>query len=82
MKAALPLQKRDWPPVHRPDARGVYMVTAATLHKVGLFNTADKLDLLERDLLALAKQYDFQLQAWPVFTIYGFKIDKLQADEY
>ena len=40
---------KDWPhvPVHRLNEDGVYMVTAATLYKQRLFNTPDKLTLLE-----------------------------------
>jgi hypothetical protein len=49
---------RDWPhaPVHRLDSNGIYMVTAATLHKGQLFADSDKLSLLENGLLALANQ--------------------------
>ncbi len=60
----------DWPhaPVHRFDSDGIYMVTAATLHKEHLFADAGKLTLLERGLLSLAKQYQWQLEAWAVFA--------------
>ena len=44
------------------------MVTAATLHKEHLFADAAKLTLLEHDLLSLAKKYQWQLEAWAVFT--------------
>ncbi|MFN7949157.1 MAG: hypothetical protein U0Z53_27635 [Blastocatellia bacterium] len=56
---------KDWPhaPVHRLDANGVYIVTAATLYKERLFATAEKLDLLERKLLSLARSYHWQLEA-------------------
>ena len=43
------------------------MVTAATLRKERLFADAAKLTLLERALLSLAKQYQWQLEAWAVF---------------
>ncbi|MGQ0763244.1 MAG: REP-associated tyrosine transposase [Acidobacteriota bacterium] len=60
----------DWPhaPVHRFDSRGIYMVTAATLHKKPLFADPAKLTLLENALLHLAKQYQWQLEAWAVFA--------------
>jgi putative transposase len=60
----------DWPhaPVHRLDSAGIFMVTAATLHKNHLFADAGKLTLLEHGLLSLAKQYQWQLEAWAVFT--------------
>jgi REP-associated tyrosine transposase len=61
---------KDWPhaPIHRLDSSGVYIVTAATLHKDHLYQTADKLTLLENTLLGLAKQYGWQLEAWAVFS--------------
>src|SRR5437867_3071080 len=64
------LSPKDWPhaPVHRMDSRGIYMVTAATLHKEHLFSGKEKLTLLENGLLSLAKQYSWQLQAWAVFS--------------
>jgi hypothetical protein len=48
---------KDWPhaPIHRIDSDGIYMVTGATLRKVHLFNTAEKLSLLESDLLYLSE---------------------------
>jgi putative transposase len=61
---------KDWPhaPLHRISDAGVYIVTAATLHKERLFGSSDKLTLLENNLLALAKSYRWQLEAWAVFT--------------
>jgi putative transposase len=60
----------DWPhaPVHRLDSDGIYMVTAATLHKERLFADETKLATLEHGLLTLAKQYHWQLEAWAVFS--------------
>ena len=60
---------KDWPhaPVHRLDSVGIYMVTGATLHKAHLFSGDQKLELLENQLLTLAKQYLWQLEAWAVF---------------
>jgi putative transposase len=61
---------KDWPhaPLHRLDRDGIYMVTGGTLNKQHLFNTDQKLSLLESDLLSLAKQYLWQLEAWAVFV--------------
>jgi putative transposase len=61
---------KDWPhaPVHRLTSDGVYMVTAATLHKENLFSDAERLTLLESQLLSLAKKYEWQLEAWAVFA--------------
>src|SRR5438445_3097945 len=62
-------RQKDWQhaPVHRLDSRGVYMVTAATLHKQHFFTAAKGLDLLEDELLSLARQYEWHLHAWAVF---------------
>ena len=61
---------KDWPhaPIHRLSNDGIYMVTGATLHKERLFNTDGKLSMLENQLLVLAKQYEWQLEAWGVFV--------------
>ncbi len=49
---------KDWPhaPIHRIGSDGIYMVIGATLHKDYFFTTSEKLSLLERELLSLAKQ--------------------------
>jgi putative transposase len=61
---------KDWPhaPVHRLDSDGIYIVTAGTLYKEHLFADSTKLTLLEHQLLSLAKQFQWQLEAWAVFT--------------
>ena len=53
---------KDWPhaPIHRISSDGIYMVTGATLHKEHLFPTVKKLDMLERELLDLAKKHKWQ----------------------
>jgi len=67
LKSELP--QKDWPhaPVHRLGTNGVYFITAGTLKKIHLFNTSEKLDLLERMLLSLSKEHKWQLEAWAVF---------------
>jgi putative transposase len=55
-------------PAHLFSPDTTYMVTAGTLHKEHLFHTPDRLRLLHNALLELADQYDWQLQAWAVFT--------------
>jgi putative transposase len=44
------------------------MVTGATLHKAKLFSTDVRLNILEHNLLTLAKQHQWQLEAWAVFV--------------
>src|SRR5581483_1130113 len=46
---------------------GVYMITASTLQKQPFFSSSQKLDVLQRELLALAKKYEWNLHAWAVF---------------
>jgi putative transposase len=69
MEATQLAQQLDWPhaPVHRLDSRGVYMVTAATLHKQHFFTAGQRLDVLHNELLLLAKRYEWHLHAWAVF---------------
>ncbi|HEY5883447.1 MAG TPA: hypothetical protein VIT88_02110 [Pyrinomonadaceae bacterium] len=59
---------KDWPhaPVHRFDSDGIYMVTGSTLGKKHVFNGEERLTLLETELLTLAKQYQWRLEAWAV----------------
>jgi putative transposase len=61
---------KDWPhaPIHRISSDGIYMVTGATLYKNHFFSTAEKLKLLENELLTLSKKYKWQLEAWAVFV--------------
>jgi len=75
-------QVKDWPhaPVHRLGSHGVYMVTAATLYKEHLFQSPDKLTLLESQLLSLSKTYHWQLEAWAVFPNHYHFIARSNAD--
>ncbi len=77
------LMFKDWPhaPVHRLDSDGIYIVTAGTLYKEHLFADSTKLTLLEHHLLSLAKQFQWQLEAWAVFTNhYHFVARRKDAD--
>jgi putative transposase len=60
----------DWPhaPVHRLDSQGIYIVTAGTLHKTHFFFDSTRLASLQQCLLTLAKQYEWQLEAWAIFS--------------
>ena len=59
-----------WPhaPLHRLEGKGTYIVTAGTLNRAHFFRDAQSLDLLERELLAKAEEYRWQLEAWAVFS--------------
>jgi len=61
---------KHWPhaPSRQVTGPGCYCVTASTLHKVRLFDTPEKLSLLENALLSALQDYGWQIQAWAVFT--------------
>ncbi|HEY6230899.1 MAG TPA: transposase [Pyrinomonadaceae bacterium] len=44
------------------------MVTGATLRKAPVFDTTEKLSLVKKELLMLAKVYEWQLEAWAIFA--------------
>jgi putative transposase len=59
----------EWPhsPVHRLDAAGTYMVTAATYGKVSIFGSRAKLGLLQQELFEVSQKHEAALQAWSIF---------------
>ena len=65
-----PPSPKDWPhaPLHRLSGKGTYIVTAGTLNREHFFGAAERLDLLESQLLGLAREYCWQLEAWAVFS--------------
>ena len=65
-----PPHSKDWPhaPIHRLCGTGTFIVTAGTLYKENFFHDARRLDYLENELLAKARQYCWQLEAWAVFS--------------
>jgi putative transposase len=44
------------------------MVTTGTYTKAHIFNTSDRLTFLENSILSLAAKYEWQLEAWAVFS--------------
>ena len=59
----------DWPhaPTHRLDGAGAYMVTGATYRKQPFFASAKRLAMLCEQLLNLAPEHEWKLEAWAVF---------------
>ena len=59
-----------WPhaPAHQLSTRGTYFVTASTYLKAHHFRGADRLRVLHRGLLTVARDYDWQFEAWAVFS--------------
>ena len=62
--------RESWPhaPPHYFTPGGVYLITAATLHRKPLFHSDEKLDLLRDTTFELAKNYALILQAWAFFA--------------
>jgi putative transposase len=60
----------DWPhaPVHRMPHAGAYMVTAGTNGKKHLFNTPERLSLVQRLLFDAAEECGWKLQAWSIMS--------------
>ena len=61
---------KDWPhaPIHRLGEHGTYIVTAGTYQKDHYFRGPQRLDHLEANLLRIAKEFGWQLEAWAVFS--------------
>lgn len=59
-----------WPhaPVHRLSECGTYFVTAATYGKAHLFRSPQRLAVLQRGLLRVTADFEWQLEAWAVFS--------------
>ena len=54
--------------MHKLTENVVYFVTGATVHKKNLFSDAQRLNLLESQLLELANQYRWHIEAWAVLA--------------
>jgi REP-associated tyrosine transposase len=61
--------RESWPhaPPHYFTPHGIYIITAATLHRAPLFNSGAKLDLFRDTAFELTKNYALILQAWAFF---------------
>ena len=65
-----PPHSKDWPhaPIHRLGEHGTYIVTAGTYRKEHYFRGRQRLDCLEENMLRIAKEFAWQLEAWAVFS--------------
>ncbi len=63
-------QHISWPhaPIHKLTQRGTYLVTAGTYLKEHHFRGSVRLARLQRELLQLAREFDWDLEAWAVFS--------------
>ena len=59
-----------WPhaPTHQLSETGTYFVTAGTYLKTHHFQTPERLDVLQRGLLNVARDFSWSLEAWAVFS--------------
>jgi putative transposase len=66
----MPAPNTPWPhaPVHQLVTSGTYFVTAGTYLKEHRFRGADRLRVLHRGLLTVARDYGWQLEGWAVFS--------------
>jgi putative transposase len=66
----MPEPRPPWPhaPTHQLGTRGTYFLTASTLHKAHHFRGRDRLRVLHRGLLTVARDFGWQLEAWAVFS--------------
>jgi putative transposase len=60
----------DWPkpPSHKLKEKGTFIVTGETPRKQYLFDTPEKLDRFQEILFKLALQFQWQLEAWALFS--------------
>jgi putative transposase len=62
--------RTPWPhaPTHQLSQSGTYFVTAGTYQKVHHFRRPERLNVLQRGLLKVTQDFDWQLEAWAVFS--------------
>ena len=62
--------RTPWPhaPTHQLSSRGTYFVAAGTYLKGHYFRAPERLSVLHRGLLTVAKDYGWQIEAWAVFS--------------
>src|SRR5438093_9022773 len=62
--------RENWPhaPPHYFPTHGIYIITAATLHRKRLFDSKPKLNLFRDTTFELGRNYQLLLQAWAFFS--------------
>jgi putative transposase len=80
---ATPSRKVPWPhaPLHSLSDSGTFIVTGSTLHKLHHFRGANRLRVLHRGLLTVARDFGWQLEAWSVFSNHYHFVAHSPADE-
>ena len=66
----MPEPRIPWPhaPTHQLSVRGTFFVTASTYRKAHHFRGVDRLGVLHRGLLTVARDFGWQFEAWAVFS--------------
>ena len=66
----MPPPKTPWPhaPTHQLSEQGTYFVTASTYLKQHHFREPARLHVLHRGLLTVAKNFQWKMEAWAVFS--------------
>jgi putative transposase len=66
----MPASDTAWPhaPTHQLSERGTYFLTAGTYLKAHHFRGKERLRVLHRGLLTVARDFGWQLEAWAVFS--------------
>jgi len=64
------MPRTPWPhaPTHQLSTRGTYLITAGTYLKAHHFRRADRVRVLHRGLLTVARDFGWRLEAWAVFS--------------
>jgi len=65
-----PASAIPWPhaPQHRLEGNGIYFVTTGTFNKEHFFRGRERLQVLQRGLLTVARDFGWELEAWAVFS--------------
>ena len=76
-------KKIPWPhaPSHQLSESGTYFVTAGTYRKAHHFRGSDRLAVLHRGLIKVAKEFTWELEAWAVFSNHYHFIAHSPADQ-
>ena len=66
----MPEPRTPWPhaPTHQLSVRGTYFLTASTYLKAHHFRGKERLRVLHRGLLTVARDFGWELEAWAVFS--------------
>jgi putative transposase len=72
-----------WPhaPAHQLSEQGTHFVTACTYGKVHHFRGKQRLSVLQRGLLTVARNFGWQIEAWAVFSNHYHFIAHSPADD-